>query len=196
MRKYGTLADLERWRLHFDGTTNEFKVVQYENHLGEEMVRLDWTGRPETIPTPLDWKRRPETIPASLENAWFLIVNYLTPLHCGITQEGLGDWSAQEVLKKNFGKVPLVVRLVDDRMFLTLSDPSALSDQDRESCSTLTSSILWTHGIVSTDWNPVYDGFEGILMEDLSFKIPLKGDISDVIRVVFMYFYDVTVLTT
>ncbi len=186
MRKYGTLEDLERWRLHFEGTPNEFELNLYKDIQGGDLVRIVW-------------KNEMISVPASLEHAWVLITNYMVPLHNGIRREDVhGNWLIRDTMKKNFGGVPLVVRPVDGRMYLTLSDPAVMTEQDRESCSVMAALLLHARGVVALRWDAFGSGddFDNVLTDDLSLYLPLKGDLDKVLPVIRRYFDDVTVQTT
>ncbi len=184
MRKYGTLADLERWRKHFEGTPNEFKLALYETAKAEEMVRIVW-------------KNEMISIPAPLEHAWVLISNYMVPLHNGISRDDVhGKWLIRDTLKKNFGGVPLVVRPVDGCMYLTLADPATMTEQDRESCSLMAALILHARGATDLKKDAFCEDFDHVLTDDLSLYLPLKGDLDKVLPVIRRYFDDVTVQTT
>lgn len=186
MRKYGTLEDLERWRLHFEGTPNEFKLALYETAKAEEMVRIVW-------------KNEMISIPAPLEHAWVLISNYMIPLHNGIRREDVhGNWLIQDTLKKNFGGVPLVVRPVEGRMYLTLSDPAAMTEQDRESCSVMAALLLHARGVAALRWDAFGSGddFDHVLTDDFSLNIPLGSNLDEALPVIRRYFNDVTIQTT
>lgn len=186
MRDYGTLEDLERWRKHFEGTPNEFSVVQFDHDREGKMVRLVWAdGR--------------ENYPITIEHVILLFVNYLIPLRCGIGWEKqLRYWSMHDLLRETFCDVPLIVKTVGDRRRLMMSEPSKLSELDRELCSIMTSLIMMMSGVLNPNDEDEVSRmrFKTVLMDDLSLYLPLREDLDEALPVIRRYFNDVTIQTT
>lgn len=184
MREYGTTEDLERWRLHFEGTPNEFKVVaggeddpskpDVKSIFGKDMTTLEWSvGR--AIPTPND-------------SLYMLMLNYLIPMNYGIKLEPgksylrIGDYQVREAFSKNFQKVSLTMKVVDGRKYLMTAYPESMSEIEQECCSIMSAQILAMANVLdlSDDEDVFKTKFKSVLTENLGLCLPVKGGLKGV----------------
>lgn len=177
MRDYGTMEDLGRWRDHFAGTANEFKVIEggvddpsqaSKSIFGKDMTTLEWSeGR---------------AVPAPNDSLHMLIMNYLIPMRYGVKLKPgksylmMEDWQVREAFQSHFQKVPLVMTVVDGRKYLTTEYPESMSEMDRECCSILAAQVLAMASVLdlSDDEDVFKTKFKSVLTDDLDLSLPVK----------------------
>lgn len=183
MREYGTTEDLERWRLHFEGTPNEFKVIaggdsdatQPEKSIfGKDMTTLEWSvGR--AVPTPND-------------SLHMLILNYLIPMRYGIKLKTgknyllTEDYQVRDAFVANFKRIPLTMTVSEGRKYLQTAYPDEMSVIDRECCSIAAAQILAMAEVldISDDEDVFKTKFKSVLTDDLGLSLPVKGGLRGV----------------